>query len=131
MSESNSNKTIQIGYSANDFFYNKLPSFDFTLTDENCSTVKEYTITTDALNNVTYNCDKSLIDNSMNCYQTEMCNNKQYAKQIFNINNTHGKSNIQLNDTNKEYYYQYIQTINLGIGNILLLFVIYYKIYNS
>ena len=124
MSESNFNKTIQIGYSANDFFYNKLPSFSFKLTDEDCSKVKKDTITTDE-------CDKSLIDNSMNCYQTEMCNNKQYAKQIFNINNTHGKSNIQLNDTNKEYYYQYIQTINLGIGNILLLFFIYYKIYNS
>ena len=68
---------------------------------------------------------------SMNCYTRELCNNKQHEKNIFNINNTHGKSNIQLNDTNKEYYYQYIQTINLGIGNIFLLFVIFYKIYNS
>jgi len=117
MNERNSNKTIQIGYSANDFFYNTLPLFSFDLSETNCFDVSSHTI---------WN-----IDMSMNCYNHEMCNNKQYAKQIFNINNTHGKSNIQLNDTNKEYYYQYIQTINLGIGNLFLLFVIFYKIYNS
>ena len=125
MSESNSNETIQIGYSANDFFYNTAPFFTIDLSEENCK---------DASNDIRL-CDTKdnswKTDMSMNCFTRELCNNKQQAQYIFNINNTHGKSNIQLNDTNKEYYYQYIQTINLGIGNIFLLFVIFYKIYNS
>lgn len=129
MSESNSNETIQIGYSANDFFYNTAPFFTIDLSKENCKKCINAIEEKGSCDNTKDNLWKT--DMSMNCYTRELCNNKQHEKNIFNINNTHGKSNIQLNDTNKEYYYQYIQTINLGIGNIFLLFVIFYKIYNS
>jgi len=115
------NKTVQVGYTPNDFFYNKLPSF--TLSDSSCNQLYN--------NMINIDCSSNLKDNSMNCLKKEICINKDAAINIFNTKNTHGKSKLHLDDTNQEYYYQYIQTINLGFGNILLLLVIFYKMYNS
>ena len=117
------NKTVQIGYTPNDFFYNKFPSY--TLSDSSCNQLYD-----DMSKNKT-DCTSKLKDNSMNCLHKEICINKNTTINIFNTKNTHGKSKLHLDDTNQEYYYQYIQTINLGFGNILLLLAIFYKMYNS
>ena len=120
---------VQIGYSPNDFFYNTSPLFSINLDTTNCDKLNN-----DITNGI-YTCDPNnqtnWKDSSYNCYVNEMCNNKKHANKIFTINNAHNKSNTQLTDTNQKYYYQYIQTINLGIGNAFLFFVILYKIYNS
>ena len=120
---------VQIGYSSNDFFYNTLPLFSVNLDDATCQYLNN------DISNNNYSCDpknKTIWkDSSFNCYVNEMCNNKKHATNIFTMNTSHNKSNIQLSDTNQEYFYKYIQTINLGIGNLFLVFVILYKIYNS
>ena len=120
---------IQYGYSPNDFFNKTFPLFSVNLDDTTCDN-----IINDITNNK-YTCDPNnktiWKDNSLNCYVNEMCNNKKIETSMINRNASHNKSNIQLTDTNQEYFYQYIQTINLGIGNLILFSVIFYKIYNS
>ena len=117
--------TVQNEYTLNEFFYKSIPLYPVELSVSNCL---------DASNSLlTNSCSSSklLNDNSYNCYVNELCINKQQSNSFFNMNNDHGKSNLQLSDTNLEYVYQYIQTINLGIGNIILISLILYKIYNS
>jgi hypothetical protein len=69
--------------------------------------------------------------NSEECYKKEMCNNKQNttllnemkSKQLFT------NSNIRQKDIRNEFDYSILNTVNLTIGVIMIISMIYYNIY--
>jgi hypothetical protein len=66
-------------------------------------------------------------DSSFNCYQRELCNNKKLAKEIQKMQNDHLGSDQSLKDSSYIYMDQYIKSINLGVGILLLLGIIFYS----
>jgi hypothetical protein len=106
---------IPIAFSPSDFFYLTVGS-DMPLKswcDNNKNSVE--------------NCikvNKGTIDL---CYQKELCANREMADSIFLQRNSHGESDVKLNDIYSQYMNEYMKTINLGVGIILSLAFIYYN----
>jgi hypothetical protein len=66
-------------------------------------------------------------DSSFNCYQQELCNNKKLSTEIQKLQNDHLGSDQGLKDSSYLYMDQYIKSINLSIGILLLLGIIFYS----
>lgn len=102
---------ILVGYSPTDFFYVKAQ--EMSIMPDNCNSI---TNTTDSQCNIdNYN------DNKINCVNTALCKNKDNAKLIGNLQNKHSGSDQNYLDTNQEYKLTVTDSINLGIGILILL----------
>lgn len=125
-SMTNTNSTINnkyvIGYSPNDFFYvngnQYMPDFSNNYTT-NCSNDNSIWNTTAA------DCSNNFIDNSMNCINQSLCNNKSYAEKLKEIQTKHNGTDELLLDINSDYTRNILTSINLSIGIIILSFMIY------
>lgn len=81
-------------------------------------------------------CDAAALDyngnvwkqNGDQCFTDKLCKNEQKMVDITTVQNTHNSSGERYMDTSVEYNYELIKTVNLGVGNLLLLVLIIYNI---
>jgi len=61
-------------------------------------------------------------------YYTKVCKNKELAISLMNMNATNSNSEVKQSDINTFYNREYLNRINLGVGIILSVGLIYYTI---
>lgn len=67
-------------------------------------------------------------NNGDNCFVKELCKNKEKAAAIYDLRYSHSGSGERYLDTSVEYNYEVMKTINLSIGNLFLLYLIFYNL---
>ena len=102
---------IVIGYSPTDFFYVKAQEMDIMLT--NCDSI---TIPSKEKCNI-----DNYGDNKIECINAALCENKDTAILINKLQNKHSGSDQHYLDTNQEYKLTLTNSINLGIGIVILI----------
>lgn len=116
--------TYLIGYNKNDFFYNS-SSLNIS---ENLPTISDCS-NMDANDTIYWDtsCNANVLseDNIQPCIKRELCLNRQYGEKIIKLQNNHYGADQNYLDTKQIYYFQYLQSINLGIGIIAILYAIY------
>lgn len=116
----NPNTTI-IGYSPNDFFYSTAVELGTMPSDDQCRTMMPFDTTWDVTcNNLNFARDK----NSEECIKVELCKNKDYANKLIEINRGNANSDEKYYDIKVQYDTLLMESINLGIGCIFLLWFI-------
>jgi len=131
---------IIIGYSANDFFYSTagdMPKDDVCLSsygvdmdgneNTNGSALADMK---DAAGNLFTSWDdpcndQNFMDNSGNCIKRQLCINKQNVDYLTEQENTHLDAEKRNNDINVIYDRTIMDSVNLGIGILFILFFIY------
>lgn len=114
---------VLVGYSANDFFYVKAQNDGDMPSKGDCDGLNPYDTNWDTSCNLTnYG---SSTDNIVNCNHKELCKNKDKAAALTKIQHNHIGSDQNYLDTKKEYNTAIVKTVNLGIGIILLIGLIY------
>ena len=101
---------IVVGYSPTDFFYVKAQ--EMNIMPNNCESIRS---TEEQCNADNY--DK----NALNCVNAALCKNKDSATLINKLQNKHSGSDQNYLDTNQEYKLTLTNSINLGIGIIILI----------
>jgi len=105
---------VFVGYSPNDFFYVKVPDMP---TDEKCN---------ELINNKNLQCNTNELNfDSENCINQSLCINKNKATELMNLDNGILGSNELYMNEKMNYDNTILNTINLGIGIVFLLVVIY------
>jgi len=115
-----STRNIVVGFSPTDFYYVTAATSDTTIPSilANCSSTTQPSCGDPV--NVT-------AENSMNCYQKEVCINKQTAQWIQNYQNKHSGSDQNYVDTKSIYNSTLQGTANLGIGIFATIVYIYFN----
>ena len=67
----------------------------------------------------------TFLDNSYNCLNVAFCKNRDYAKKIIHNNNVHGGEETKYYDSKTEYDIAIMDVINLGIGIMFVIALIY------
>jgi|LauGreSBDMM110SN_4_FD.fasta_scaffold43740_3 hypothetical protein len=114
---------VLVGYSPTDFFYVKAQQNNQMPSASVCTTLNPYDTIWDAsCNSANYS---SSDDNILNCNHKELCKNKDKAVALTHIQHNHIGSDQNHLDTKNEYNTAIVKTVNLGIGIILLIGLIY------
>lgn len=110
--------TVLLGYNPNDFFYVDAAANGY-FDSKNC--------TNDIIKNLTdEQCSgNNFIDNSMNCVYHELCKNKDLASKIMEKQTTHGGEEKKYYDSAMTYDIALMDIINLGIGILFIIAIIY------
>uniref|UniRef100_A0A6C0DQJ7 Uncharacterized protein n=1 Tax=viral metagenome TaxID=1070528 RepID=A0A6C0DQJ7_9ZZZZ len=121
--ESLDSTNFLISYNKNDFWYN---STDAAIIN-NLPTLADC-----SLNNIDdkswddVKCSKNNVSsNNQDCVRRELCLNRRYGEQLMTLQNNHVGADQNYLDTKNKYYYQYLQSINLGVGIIGGIYIIY------
>jgi hypothetical protein len=102
---------VVVGYSPTDFFYVKAQ--ELNIMPMNCENL---TIPSDnQCNTDNYNTNK------LHCMNAALCKNKDNAILIGKLQNKHSGSDQHYLDTNQEYKVTVTNSINLGIGILILI----------
>jgi hypothetical protein len=64
-------------------------------------------------------------DYFLSCYQKELCKNRDYANKILKRKSQYSGSDERLDNTNEIFQTEFMKSINLGIGSLLLLIVLW------
>jgi hypothetical protein len=109
-----------VGYSPHDFFYVDAENRNMMPSDEKCKELKP--------DDQKWNseCGEHFKDNSGNCIAKELCKNREKAVFLQSLENSHSGSTEKYMNEKMNYDNVIMNTINLGIG-ILFLIVIIYK----
>ena len=119
-----SSDQIQIGYSANDFFYaeadnfNVDGSFNLKPTDSECKVFLSQNWEDD-------NCNAYFSDNSINCIKYQLCKNKTTIGDVVSNDNKYAESIEKNFNSNDDFKNTILNTMNLTIGIGFIFFVIY------
>jgi hypothetical protein len=109
--------------------YNDIP--DFVSKVQQCLSDKDTANNGTTSYSNTYSSDypkwKQWHDLSMNCYKKELCKNKDNAININNLQNNHLGSDQNYENTKALYMNEYVKTINLSIGVVILVAAIFYS----
>jgi len=119
---------IIIGYNQNDFFYVKAKEDEIMPSEDTCNTI--LTEINSPGNTWTDKCSDVNIhtsDNAIQCTNKELCRNKDSVGILYNLQNNKGGVNQKYLDTKKKYNDELLNTLNLGIGIIILGGFIYSK----
>ena len=112
--------TVTLGYSPNDFFYVDATNQGIMPDKDACETLKPYDIHWDV------SCSPlHFQDMSLNCVKKELCINYDKASKIMEKENTHGGADKQYADVNLKYDIAFMDVINLGIGILFAIIIIY------
>uniref|UniRef100_A0A6C0JE29 Uncharacterized protein n=1 Tax=viral metagenome TaxID=1070528 RepID=A0A6C0JE29_9ZZZZ len=112
-------KNIVVGYSPNDFFYVDAIQQGVMPTDQECRKLKP-------LDQKWHNlCGSYFIENKDNCIKKELCINKSKAEYLTNIESKHTGSDEKFMNNKQSYDNVLLNTINLGIGILFLVIIIY------
>ena len=114
---------LLVSFNKNDFWYNRpvvgvsdnMPILD------NCSRNEVYSREwdTNKCNNV------SKGDKNQDCIRRELCLNRDYADKVDKLQNNHNGSDQNYLDVKNKYSYGFLQSINLGVGVIGVVYIIY------
>ena len=116
------NNTI-IGYSTNDFFYEKIDKLNnpnaenLKPTQDECKTLLSQ--------DWEEKCNTYFSDNKINCIKNSLCKNEENAKQIQVLDSYDKSSNEKNKDTSEDLKNTILNTMNLSIGIFFIFFVIY------
>jgi hypothetical protein len=116
---------IIMGYSANDFFYSQagalMPS------DDDCKNKlgDDSPLLTGGATWTTLCNDANFMDNSGNCIGRQLCINKDKVDFIEKNENSHMDAQKRNADMNIIYNRTVMDSVNLGIGILFVLFIIY------
>jgi len=102
----------------------------YNVDPKSCATAAEI------VTNGNIDCDAAALDYNGNiwqktgdyCFTDKLCKNEKQMEKITTVQNTHNSSGERYMDTSIEYNYELIKTVNLGVGNLLLLSLIIYNI---
>jgi hypothetical protein len=64
-------------------------------------------------------------DNNQECVRRELCLNRDYGEKLDKLQNNHNGSDQNYLDTKQKYSYEFLQSINLGVGIVGVVFVIF------
>jgi len=121
---------IVIGYNKNDFFYVTAEENGHMPSDKKCTEILdpdntfnygEICKTANEEQKYVFNTD----DNSSKCIERELCENKKKVNQIQVIQNNHSGSQEKYNDYTKLFQSTRLDTLNLGVGIAVLIYLIY------
>ena len=107
------------GYNKNDFFYVKAFETGDMPSEEVCAGLGIH-------NNWDISCNYTeFADNSMNCINRELCVNKEKAELLNNLSVRTNGAEEKYSNYKKVFDYTYTHTVNLTIGTVILLILIY------
>jgi hypothetical protein len=115
-SKMSTNNQYTIGYSHNDFFYVNVQDVP---TDGSCTTLLSNTEWDMKCNN------ESFQDNSTNCINYALCKNKSLAKTLQSYQGTDNGASGKYLDSTLIFNSTVLNTANLSIGIIVLIYLIY------
>lgn len=107
---------IVVGYSPTDFFYVDAQTKNF---------MKPDSCTSDIMNLDGNACTTHFVDNSYNCIMKELCLNKQYAESISSVQSGHNGADEKYSNAKTIFDKTVTNTINLGIGIVVMVVLIY------
>jgi hypothetical protein len=111
---------VIVGYSANDFFYTQagstMPSNDKCSSEFNLNNGQDWQTKCN---------DANFMDNSYNCINMQLCLNKEKATYLLENENSHIDAEKRNGDMKVVYDRTIMDTVNLGIGIIFVLFIIF------
>ena len=106
---------VFVAYNSNDFYYKTTDFKDDFCHSHKCS------------NDIIKNPNTLLITNlnEKQCYEKEICINKQQSEILQKKQLMHSSSDGRYNDTENLYTYSLLNTFNLGIGLVSIIYSIY------
>ena len=102
---------IVVGYSPTDFFYVKAQ--EMNIMPDDCGSITTPSETECNIDNYG--------DNKIDCINASLCENKTSSILINKLQNKHSGSDQHYLDTNQEYKLTLTNSINLGIGIVILI----------
>lgn len=124
--------TILVGYSPNDFFYADADSQGIMPTQDQCDAINPYSSKWDNDCNAIHFGERTHPEdenskemNADKCIEKELCKNRDYVSNLYNVEQKHSGSNEKLFNVKDKYDAVFIDTVNLGIGCIFLGIIIY------
>ena len=110
---------VVVGYSPNDFLYIDATNRGIMPSEQQCASLNPYDQTWDV------SCVQFFSDFSGNCIRKELCKNKEKAIYLQDVQ--HGHSGVAEKYMNEKMNYDNVlmNTINLGIGILFLVIIIY------
>ena len=70
-------------------------------------------------------CDTNFKKYDQDCIRRELCLNRDYADKVDKLQNNHNGSDQNYLDVKNKYSYGFLQSINLGVGVIGVVYIIY------
>jgi hypothetical protein len=120
------NKNILLSYSHGDFFYVKADDAGVLPTVDQCKQIdvddKKWEFSCNS---------KNYSDNAEECFKKELCKNREKVNKVQEIETRNSGSNRKYLDVKQKYNTEYLDTVNLGIGIILVTAFIIKNTYNS
>ena len=117
---------VEIAYNPNDFYYVSSGLYD-EIKDDKCPTYLknkqtwDTTCCTDTLNK-----SSCATWNVSNCYEFELCKNKEYADIVNNLENNNGGADERQSNYNNKYQNEIIKTINISASILLITYLSVY-----
>jgi len=111
---------VTVPYSQNDFFYVKAEESNTMPTEIECSNMDITNSQWDISCNPT-----NIGSNTNQCVYKELCKNRKNATTLYGLTNVNSGSDQKYLDTKRKYNEEIRNTINLGIGIVLLACFIY------
>ena len=111
--------TVLLGYNPNDFFYVDAENQGYWDPNECSSDNIKNLDPADKCNETNFK------DNGKNCVSYELCKNKELATQIMEKQTTHGGEEKKYYDSAMSYDIALMDIVNLGIGIIFIIAIIY------
>jgi len=131
---------VIVGYSPNDFFYVQAEKSKYIDPNSDCNSLPVYGNVNLHGNSIAYGSSLSLSDpawdmicndnkyfseNSTNCLKRELCTNKKHATKLEDLQNTKLGAMEKYMNEKMNYDSILMNSINLGIGIVFLIVVIF------
>lgn len=120
------NTNVILSYSPGDFFYTKADEKGLMPDLKQCKSMNVTSTTWDISCN-----NKNYSDNAEQCFKKELCKNREKVHWIKDAENKNNGANRKHLDIKQRYRTEYLNTVNLGIGIIIVTAFIIKNTYNS
>ena len=117
---------VILSYSPGDFFYTKADEKGLMPDIKQCNKMNVDGSTWDISCN-----SKNYSDNAEECFRKELCKNKEKVNWIKETENKNNGANRKHLDIKQMYRTEYLNTVNLGIGIVIVTAFIIKNTYNS
>ena len=118
-------KNLTVAYNPNDFYY-----YNATFSDDtqvNTGIPYNDDIKCNTYINTSTDCNREDIKTNLkNCYDKEVCVNRQNALKIHEIQSNHDGADIRNIDTSVDYNRELLKSYNLAIGSLGILAIFYF-----
>ena len=114
---------LLVSFNKNDFWYNR-PVVGVSDNMPILDTCSKNNVYDNAWDTTTCN-NVSTGVNNQDCIRRELCLNRDYADKVDKLQNNHNGSDQNYLDTKNKYSYGFLQSINLGVGVIGVVYIIF------